>query len=297
MVVHSLGSTNLQENQSAVGAIAAWRLQHAGYSRVTTLCRSNYDAVKTSGFRLSTSLWGKHIYKPDRVANDIREVKHTEFDYVVDATKNISATWTLSISEIRQVVRPRTTILSLQNGMQPERRFTKAFPANTVLAGICFLSCSQISPGCILQTSHIRPHAFYIGMSSSPSFRDAKQKLRRLVSLDSSFLAVRDIRIQQWIKLITNVTFNSATALMNAHTRDVLDSASGIELVRALAEECYELGLALGMAIPQGTVDSIIEDFLSAPPVVTSMLQDLRAGRPLELDALLGKLKTYLVIL
>ncbi|KAH8621108.1 AF-toxin biosynthesis protein 12-1 [Alternaria alternata] len=75
---------------------------------------------------------------------------------------------------------------------------------------------------------------------------------------------------------------------MNAHTRDVLDSASGIGLVRALAEGCYELGLALGVAIPQGTVDSTVEDFFSAPPVVTSILQDLRAGRPLELDALLG---------
>ena len=63
----------------AVGAIYSWRL--AKTCDVTTVCRSNYQAVKDNGFDIDSAKFGKEIFRPHQGKADA--VSHPLFIYLM----------------------------------------------------------------------------------------------------------------------------------------------------------------------------------------------------------------------
>jgi 2-dehydropantoate 2-reductase len=95
------------------------------------------------------------------------------------------------------------------------------------------------------------------------------------------------IRGDIWIKLWGNACFNPLSALTGA-TLDVLATDPGLApTVRAMMEEARAVGEALGVEFPIAT-DKRIAGAADVGAHKTSMLQDLEAGRPMEIDALVG---------
>ncbi len=95
------------------------------------------------------------------------------------------------------------------------------------------------------------------------------------------------IRDQIWLKLVGNVAFNPVSAL----TRATLDELAGlpamVDLLREVMGEVEAVGEALGITMPV-SLERRLEAGLAVRGHRTSMLQDLEAGRPLELDCMTG---------
>jgi 2-dehydropantoate 2-reductase len=95
------------------------------------------------------------------------------------------------------------------------------------------------------------------------------------------------IREQLWLKLIGNVAFNPVTVLTRATLGQLGEVPELVSVLRAVMEEVTAVGAALGIALPV-SIERRLEAGIGVGGHKTSMLQDLEAGRRLELDCLSG---------
>jgi 2-dehydropantoate 2-reductase len=98
---------------------------------------------------------------------------------------------------------------------------------------------------------------------------------------------VRDIRAEIWVKLWGNLSMNPISAL----THSTLTELLAFPLTRALCvhmmEEAEAVAGALGITFRVG-IDKRIAGAEKVGAHKTSMLQDVEAGKPIELEALVG---------
>lgn len=98
------------------------------------------------------------------------------------------------------------------------------------------------------------------------------------------------IRDEIWVKLWGNLSFNPISALTRA-TLDVLCTDPGTRAVaRAMMLEAQAIAESLGVRFPID-VDRRIDGGAAVGAHRTSMLQDLEAGRPMEIEALVGSVQ------
>ena len=105
---------------------------------------------------------------------------------------------------------------------------------------------------------------------------------------DAGFEASASARIQQdiWYKLWGNMTMNPVSAFTGATVDRILDDPLANGFCRAVMNEAKAVGAAIGCPIEQTADDrNAVTRKLGA--IRTSMLQDVAAGKPIELDALL----------
>ena len=95
------------------------------------------------------------------------------------------------------------------------------------------------------------------------------------------------IRNQIWLKLLGNVAFNPITALTRATLGQLGSLPEMVYLLRALFEELSTVADALGVTLPV-SLERRLEAGIAVGDHKTSMLQDLEAGKPLEVDCLTG---------
>ena len=95
------------------------------------------------------------------------------------------------------------------------------------------------------------------------------------------------LRDQIWLKLVGNVAFNPITALTGATLGQLGDLPEMRELLRAVFAECAAVAERLGVTFPV-SLERRLEAGLAVGDHKTSMLQDLEAGKPLELDCMTG---------
>jgi 2-dehydropantoate 2-reductase len=113
-------------------------------------------------------------------------------------------------------------------------------------------------------------------------------ELARLVAAGGVACPVSpDIRTEIWTKLWGNASMNPVSALTRRSTGAILGDPHLLALVRAMMEEFVRVGDRVGLKLPMGVDDRIglackLGDFR------TSMLGDAEAGRPLEVEGLLG---------
>jgi 2-dehydropantoate 2-reductase len=96
-----------------------------------------------------------------------------------------------------------------------------------------------------------------------------------------------NIREQMWLKLVGNAAFNPVTALTGATLGELGALPEMVDLLRAMLEECGAVAAALGIELPV-SLERRLEAGIAVGDHKTSMLQDLEAGKPLEVDCLTG---------
>jgi 2-dehydropantoate 2-reductase len=156
-----------------------------------------------------------------------------------------------------------------------------------VLGCVVYPAAEVEAPGVV---RHIEGNRFSLG---EPSGERSERALRLSEALSAAGLKapVRPrIRDEIWVKLWGNLSFNPISALTLA-TLDVICADPGTRaLARAMMLEAEAIGTALGVRFPID-VDRRIDAAAAVGAHRTSMLQDLEAGRPLEIDALVGSVQ------
>ncbi|HET9319846.1 MAG TPA: ketopantoate reductase C-terminal domain-containing protein, partial [Bryobacteraceae bacterium] len=94
-------------------------------------------------------------------------------------------------------------------------------------------------------------------------------------------------RHEIWVKLLGNVAFNPISALTGATLQTMARDPDVSPLVRAIMAETECVARKVGIEIPV-TIEQRIAGAEKVGEHKTSMLQDLEAGRPLELEAIAG---------
>ena len=103
----------------------------------------------------------------------------------------------------------------------------------------------------------------------------------------SQSVLTKDIRRDIWAKLWGNMNMNPVSALTGLTANGIFGEPRLLALVRDMMTEFVALGERLGLPLPM-TVDQRLEVTRRLGDFRTSMLNDVEAGRPLEVEGLLG---------
>ena len=163
------------------------------------------------------------------------------------------------------------------NGFGPDR----------VLGCVVYPAAEVSEPGVI---RHIEGNRFSLGEPDGSKSERALALSKALSAAGLKAPVRPKLRDEIWVKLWGNLSFNPISALTHA-TLDVLCTDPGTRaLARAMMLEAQEIAEKLGVRFPID-VDRRIDGGAAVGAHRTSMLQDLDAGRPMEIDALVGSVQ------
>jgi 2-dehydropantoate 2-reductase len=171
--------------------------------------------------------------------------------------------------------------------VDPSGVIAQHIPADQVLGCVVHSSCSVDMP------SVIRHHFGNGLILGEPTGADTP-RLRDLVALlgQAGFNASASAQIQKdvWYKLWGNMTINPISAFTGATTDVILDDPLVCGFVSSVMLEAKAIGEHIGIPIAQTPEDRhAVTRKLGA--FRTSMLQDVDAGKPVELDALVASVR------
>jgi 2-dehydropantoate 2-reductase len=162
-----------------------------------------------------------------------------------------------------------------------------AIPSRHVIGCVVHATCTVVEPGLI---RHGFGNRLIIG---EPAGGDSQRTHDLALALrEAGFDTEVSQRIQYdiWYKLWGNMTINPVSAMTGATGDRILDDELVKGFCNAVMGEAAEIGARIGCAIAQSPLDrNAVTRKLGA--FKTSMLQDVEAGRPVEIDALLGTVR------
>lgn len=282
----------------AIGGYMAVMMKRAGVD-VSLIARGPHlAAIRENGLKLLID--GKELVAEMPATKVAAELGPQ--DYVIVGLKSHQA-WE-SAEDLAPLLGPDTAVVTAQNGVpwwyfyglegpfkdlrlksvDPGDRQWKAIGPERVIGSTVYPATEIIEPGVIKHT-----YGDTFGLGEPDRTQTARLKAFG-DALDASGLKARyyeDIRDDIWLKLWGNLCFNPISALTRA-TLDVVATDPG---TRALAKnmmlEAQAIGETLGARF-KVDVERRINGAAKVGAHRTSMLQDLEAGKPLELDALLS---------
>ncbi|RAL03164.1 ketopantoate reductase family protein [Aspergillus ibericus CBS 121593] len=283
----------------SVGAIYLHQLQRAGCT-VTAVCRSNYDVVAHTGFTLRSPRFGTVTYRPDHTVRSVLDCPpNIEYDYVLVTTKVFPGRIPSLADQLRPVLenRPNTAIVLAQNGIDIEKDIADAFPSNPIISGVVYLPTVQTEAGVI---DHAEPlDLLELGTYPAQAPESHKHKAERFVDLmiqgGGDAVLYEDIQEARWAKLILNAAWNPICALSLCTDGGFLLTSEPFahDLAWGIMMEIVALARVVGIA---GVDEEAAKKRLSLAERRAregtgremSMLQDVRMGRPFEVEAIVG---------
>jgi 2-dehydropantoate 2-reductase len=280
----------------AIGTFLGVHLAKSG-CEVSALARGRtLAAVRAAGLRLQQD--GALLTAPVRAAEDAAALGRQ--DLVVVAVKGSSLPAACAL--VSPLLGPDTVVLPAMNGvpwwffhglggahdgaavraMDPDGRVAAAIPLRHVIGCVVHATCSMVEPG-------LGRHGFGRGLIVGEPDGAISSRVTALAGrLDAAgFETTVSKRIQAdvWYKLWGNMTMNPMSALTGATCDRLLDDPLLDRFTLAIMAEAAAIGEKIGCPIRQsGEERNAVTRKLGA--FKTSMLQDVEAGKPLEIDAL-----------
>ncbi|WP_130470721.1 ketopantoate reductase family protein [Candidatus Magnetaquicoccus inordinatus] len=264
----------------AVGGYYGAQLAKAG-AIVSTVQRSDYALVQEQGIHID-GLEGQSHFRPAAVLRQVEPLEPAP-DYIVVALKVLAEIDTAAI--IAPAVAQKSVILLLQNGIECEQSIAEAFAQNEILSGLAFVCLSRTAPGRISHTcyGHLAIGRYPHGASAA-----AQQLAQLFTSVGTACTVSEQIGKERWKKLVWNAAFNPLSVLGRATTQEILENPATADLAARVMHEVCQIADAAGYPLPDDVVERNLAATRKMKPYKTSMLLDYLAGRPMEVEAILG---------
>jgi 2-dehydropantoate 2-reductase len=172
---------------------------------------------------------------------------------------------------------------SLQS-IDPSGVIANALPASQVMGCVVHAACSVEAPAVI---RHKFGNKLIIGEAKGGLSARLDPLVHALAAADFEAVASADIQRDIWFKLWGNMTMNPVSALTGATGDKMLADTLVRDFCSSVMLEAKAIGAKIGIEIPDAPADRhAVTARLGA--FKTSMLQDVEAGKAIELDALVG---------
>ncbi len=264
----------------AVGGFYGAKLAAAGHP-VRFLGRSDVAAIRRNGLRVSSVDADVVVERVDAF-DDPADVPAS--DVILVAVKATSPN--PAIATLARLNGGGTAVVSLQNGLGVEADLEGAADGRPLAGGLCFIAANRTAPGRVQHllggTVTLAPHRPDAGAAVRAIAADLHDAGVEVTTMD-------DLAGARWRKLVWNVPFNPLTTLLGRTPTELLSSPDGETLVRLVMEEVVAAAGALGHPISHGYVDGLVAITRTFPPYRTSMGLDVAAGRPAEVEVILGR--------
>ena len=258
---------------------------------------------------METHSFGNYLFRPacvfasvDKAAAAAEEGGH-EWDYVVVTTKALPDRGDGS-ALISPLVGPSTVIVIIQNGVGVEAPYRARFPPNPIVSAVTVISAEQTSLGVVRQNRWTRisigPYTDGRGTGDEHVGQLGAEATRELSGWWGELGGIRDVdphdevdlQLVRWHKLCINSAMNPSAVLSGGRGNAdmVMDSELREHLKGVMDEIRNAMPAILGKAFPESlaTPEKIIKSTERNTGGRPSMLLDWEAGRPMELEVILG---------
>jgi len=282
----------------AIGGYIGARLAQAGADVVLFARGAHLEAMQERGLRV-VSPDGDFEAKPD-ATGDLSTLAGA--DVMVLGVKAHSLT--ALAPQLRPLFGPDTIVVSTQNGIpwwyfqnhpgdlnglhlervDPGGVIANAIEPERVIGSLAYFSTDIAAPGVI---HHTEGNRLSLGEPGGARSERARALAEVLIGAGFRCPITTRFRHEIWVKLLGNVAFNPISALTGGTLEELVRHAETSAVVREIMAETEAVASKLGIELPI----SIEQRMAGAEKVgahKTSMLQDLEAGRPMELEAIVG---------
>jgi 2-dehydropantoate 2-reductase len=216
-------------------------------------------------------------------------------------------------SQLPAVLGPDTTVVSTQNGIpwwyfqgnggstpksdvpaslkdmplervDPGGVVSHAIEARRVVGSLIYFSTEIIEPGVV---KHNEGNRISLGEPDGTRTDRIRKIADALIASGLRAPVTAHLRNEIWVKILGNVAFNPISALTGATLAQMLNNSETTALIRNIMQETEALTEKLGVKM-QVSIEQRMAGAAKVGEHKTSMLQDLEAGRPLELEAIVG---------
>ncbi len=186
-------------------------------------------------------------------------------------------------------------VVTLQNGIpwwfapnlasvDPGGVLAAAVAPERIVGGIVYFATEVVEPGVV---RHVEGSRVSLGEPAGGRSERCREISAALTAGGLRSPVAQNIRQEIWVKLLGNLAFNPISALTRATLAGMARDPHVRALVTEIMREAVRLGEALGIEVPI-SIEQRIAGAEKVGEHKTSMLQDLEAGRRLELEAIAG---------
>jgi 2-dehydropantoate 2-reductase len=282
----------------AIGGVLAVRLAAAGHDVSVVARGPHLAAIRERGLTLDDR--GKRETMRLRATDQAEELGPQ--DIVVIAIK--AHAMAAAAPGIAALLGPETVLLPAQNGIpwwfpyragaplegrqiaavDSDGSLARRLDPARVIGCVVYLAAAVPEPGVV---QYVGGRRLILGEPDGSLSPRLRQLADVLVSADLEVETTARIRDALWMKLWGNIVFNPVSVLTGAGMGGMGHAPGVLAVLRAAMLECQAVAERLGARFDRD-VDARIDDALRLGDFKTSMLQDFEAGRPVEIDALVG---------
>ena len=281
------------------GLMAAW-LHRSGHEVSVVARGAHLRAIKRDGLRVRDRETGRTESFPLHASDDPARLGPQDYVLVVVKGQSLAEV----AGRIAPLLASGTSIVTAMNGvpwwffdrlqfgggkqrlesLDPGGALARAMPTERVVGCVIHLAASTPEPGLI---SHDMGRKLILGEPGGRNTARTRRIADALAGAGFEALVSDAIEKDFWVKLLGNVSFNPVSAL-TVSTADRLIADRHIkDYMIAIMREVLAIGRAVGVDAdidPEARIDMARR----LGKFKTSMLQDLEAGKRLEVDGLLA---------
>lgn len=286
---------------AGAGAIGAYlgACMHRAGEDVTLFARGPHlRAMQANGVRVR-SADGDFEARP-RIIENLQDAGPV--DVIILGVKAHSLTQLAP--QIRPILGENTVIVSTENGIpwwyfqigvdnfsdlkieriDPSGIIGQSFEPRRVVGSLVYFATEIAEPGVI---RHIEGNRISLGEPDGSKSERVRAISDALIKSGFKCPVTARLRHELWVKILGNVAFNPISALTRATIVQMVRDPNVVALVRNIMAEVEAVANKLGIELPI-SIEKRIAGAEKVGEHKTSMLQDLEAGRPMELEAVVG---------
>jgi 2-dehydropantoate 2-reductase len=284
----------------AIGGFVGARLAQAGED-VTFIARwRNLDAIRSRGMTVRMHDGSSFTATNVKATDSFAAVGHVDCVILALKAHQVEAV----VHQLGPLFGPKTTVITMQNGIpfwyfhrhggalegttvkavDPHGVCKEGIAAERIIGCVVYPATELVSPGVV---QHIEGERFPLGELDGSVSNRVKDLSDVFAKAQLKAPVLENIRNEIWLKLWGNLTFNPISALTHATLQDICQFPLGRELAANMMREAQAVAEKLGASF-RVTLERRIEGAEKVGKHKTSMLQDVEAGRAIEIDALVG---------
>ncbi|MBL0125333.1 MAG: 2-dehydropantoate 2-reductase [Betaproteobacteria bacterium] len=284
----------------AIGGFVGAKLAAAGED-VTFIARwKNLDAIRSHGMILKMNDGTVIEARGAKATDSFAAVGHVDCIILALKSHQVEAV----VNQLEPLYGPKTTVITMQNGIpfwyfdkhggalegtrvhavDPQGVCQDAISADRIIGCVVYPATELVAPGVV---RHIEGDRFPLGELDGSISNRVKDLSDIFAKSGLKAPVLENIRNEIWLKLWGNLTFNPISALSHATLQDICQFPLGRELATNMMREAQAVAEKLGASF-RVTLEKRIDGAEKVGKHKTSMLQDVEAGRAIEIDALVG---------
>lgn len=268
----------------AMGGVWASSLAQAGHElHILDVAKDAIDTINRDGLTVEEPD-GRRLNVRIPATSDSATVGICDLAIIFTKSQHTAAAGNL----VRDAVGPETTVLTLQNGWGNAQTLAEIYRPDQIAMGITYHGARVLAPGTIAHTS--APGVTSIGPFVDQALTGTIEEIAAVMSAAGIETQVGvDIKSEVWKKLVLNASALPVSGLTGLPSKAMSERPDVVALCFAVAREVVEVGLAMGFSLDLNERLENISAILAAGGTgKASMLQDVEARRPTEIEAING---------